>query len=416
MKIKIKLALISFFFLLSPTIAFADATTDFNNYTSYAFTGDNKFDIGEAISALIHTFLQGLFFPVQKIYDFISVVKSGLEGQDLIQTWSSVIFESSQSIYTQLFNSGLIYVIAAGIVTYLLWGFAKGVFGQVVMKILLLLLTNASFFAFGPKIVSELNTNLSHANKEILSSVTLPSVKRTSVDDTLDLLLMKPFIALNFDSQEQAMKDDRYKTLLAHHETEDLKKYEKEWKDKHLGVSSFGDKFCTIVGALLNAILYGTLLLGFSIGSFALQLIVLLLLFLGVVATLMSFFPTCEKIIGNLIKEIFIVLVLSVLLTSASSLLFIFDGLITSVLTKIGINDYFFIVLLKFFTYFIMYHYRKRLGKIFESSGIVTNLNSKLNKGRRIVSSSAQALKNTAPVGLAMSAGGMSMALWTNVK
>lgn len=411
MKIKIKLALTSLFFLLSPTVAFADATTDFNNFTSYAFTGDSKFNISEAIAALIHTFLQGLFFPVQKIYDFVSTVKSGLEGQDLINTWSSVIFESSKSIYTQLFNSGLMYVIAGGIIIYLLWGFAKGAFGQIVMKVLLLLLTSASFFAFGPKIVSELNTNLSNVNKEILSTITIEGLEKTSVDDTLDILLMKPFIALNFDSQEQAMKDDRYKTLLADHETKDLKKYEKEWKDKHLGSASFGDKFCTIIGALLNAILYGTLLLGFSIGSFALQLVVLLLLFLGAFAALLSLFPTFEKVIGNLIKEVFIVLVLSILLTSASSILFIFDGLITSVLTKMGIDDYFFTVLLKFLTYFMMYRYRNKIGKIFETSGITANLNSKLNKGRRIVSSSSQALKNTAPVGLAMSAGGMAMAL-----
>lgn len=76
-----------------------------------------------------------------------------------------------------------------------------------------------------------------------------------------------------------------------------------------------------------------------------------------------------------------------------------------------GIDDYFFTVLLKFLTYFMMYRYRNKIGKIFETSGITANLNSKLNKGRRIVSSSSQALKNTAPVGLAMSAGGMAMAL-----
>ncbi|WP_141920828.1 hypothetical protein [Lactococcus garvieae] len=410
MKIKIKLALISFFFLLSPTVAFADATTDFNNFTSYAFTGDSKFNISEAIAALIHTFIQGLFFPVQKIYDFVSIVKTSLEGQDLINTWSSVIFDSSKTLYTQLFNSGLIYAIAGGLVCYLMWGFVKGAFGQIVMKVLILLLTSASFFAFGPTIVKNLNTNLAQVNKEIVSSVNIAGVEKTSADDTLDILLMKPFIALNFDSQEQALKDDRYKTLLEKHEDEDLKKYEKEWKDKHLGSSSFGDKFCTVIGALLNALLYGTLLLGFSIGSFALQLVVLLLLFLGAFAAILSLFPTFEKVLGNLIKEIFTVLVLSILLTSASSIMFIFDGLITGVLVKVNINDYFFTVILKFLIYYLMYRYRRKIGKIFESSGISANLNSKLNKGRRIISNSGQALKKTAPVGLAMSAGGMALA------
>lgn len=134
------------------------------------------------------------------------------------------------------------------------------------------------------------------------------------------------------------------------------------------------------------------------------------MLFLGAFAAILSLFPTFEKVLGNLIKEIFTVLVLSILLTSASSIMFIFDGLITGVLVKVNINDYFFTVILKFLIYYLMYRYRRKIGKIFESSGISANLNSKLNKGRRIISNSGQALKKTAPVGLAMSAGGMALA------
>lgn len=386
----------------TPLVAFAKEIPT-SAYTPYTYSG-GKMDIQTVMNSMMGGILQAFFTPVQMIYDFEHMLHEKLVAQDLIGTWADNITNAGKSMYqTALANPNFLYLIAVPILFYLIMALHKGHVASAITKVGIAFLSAVCFFSFAPTVVKDMSQGLQGMNTEIIQKC-LPQLTdnqgnsiATNLDGDADkdLLLVQPFNAVNFDSPEQAQKYSQ--TLLEHHDPEvgkgDLAKYcgehgSESWNDDHInafkgGGCPFGERFFTVIGANLNAFFYGCVLIGFTLGAFALEVLVLLLLFLAVFACLLMFFPPFENALFNLCKELFGALLMATFLSAGATLFLLLDGLITSTFASLGITNYFFLVLLKLIVYVILFKQRHKFGKIFEMSAFSKDFNKHINQARR---------------------------------
>lgn len=388
----------------TPLVAFAKEIPT-SAYTPYTYSG-GKMDIQTVMNSMMGGILQAFFTPVQMIYDFEHLLHEKLVAQDLIGTWADNITNAGQSMYqTALANPNFLYLIVVPILFYLIMALHKGNIGSAITKVGIAFLSAVCFFSFAPTVVKDMSQGLQGMNTEIIQKC-LPQLtdnKGNSIATNLDgdadkdLLLVQPFNAVNFDSPEQAQKYSQ--TLLEHHNSAipkgDLAKYcgdksaqDDQWHDDHINAFKgndcpFGERFFTVIGANLNAFFYGCVLIGFTLGAFALEVLVLLLLFLAVFACLLMFFPPFENALFNLCKELFGALLMATFLSAGATLFLLLDGLITSTFASLGITNYFFLVLLKLIVYVILFKQRHKFGKIFEMSAFSKDFNKHINQARR---------------------------------
>ncbi|MDG4983935.1 hypothetical protein OGZ51_07240 [Lactococcus lactis] len=413
--------------ILSPVSILADTLKNIptSAYTPYTYSG-GKMDISTALNSLMGGILQAFFTTVQELYDFEHMIHEKLVSQDMIGQWTDTICSSAHDMYTTaLANPNFLYLIAVPILFYLLFSIHKGRIVQALGKVAVAFLASVCFFGFAPTVVKDLSTGFADLNTSIVQKC-LPHLTdkngnslTTNLDGDADkkLLLVQPFNALNFDNDAQAQKYSQ--TLLEHHSSKissgDLAKYcgdndaKYKWNDAHINAFSddcpFGERFFTVIGANLNALFYSLMLIGFSLGAFAMQIMVLLLLFLGAFASLLIFFPPFENVLFNLCKELFGALLMAAFLTTGASLFLLLDGLITATFASVGITNYFFLIVLKAFSYYILWKQRHKLSRIFEMSNFAKDFNSKLNQVRRVgrktkngVIKSAKLATRTAPL------------------
>lgn len=393
-------------FIISPLSVLADTLKNIptSAYTPYTYSG-GKMDIATALSSLMGGILQALFTPVQELYDFEHMIHEKLVSQDMIGQWADVISSSAKNMYdTSLANPNFLYLIAVPIIFYLIFSIHKGRVVQALSKVAIAFFASVCFFGFAPTIVKDLSMGFSDLNTSIVQKC-LPNLTdkngnslmpNLSGDADKNLLLIEPFNALNFDNDVQVKAFGQ--TLLEHHSPKissgDLAKYcgdndEKyKWNDDHINAFSgecpFGERFFTVIGANINALVYSIILVGFSLGAFAMQIMILLLLFLAAFASLLIFFPPFENVLFNLCKELFGALLMATFLTTSASLFLLLDGLITATFASLGITNYFFLIILKAFSYWILWKQRHKISRIFEMSNFARDFNSKVNQARRM--------------------------------
>ncbi|MCJ7967692.1 MAG: hypothetical protein MUW51_00645 [Lactococcus lactis] len=351
-----------------------EARKDLDNYTSYMYVND-KGIITPSMNAGLQTFfVRSQFFVTKTIYRFVNFVNQGLNGNSVISTWRSALFDTAKSIYGKFMSPELIPVVAIGLISTLLYYFLHKRMMEGLRKVFLVIVMTTFFVYGGNNLVEKVHGAMSDVTTSVVKTISVAGVSSTDKNDLFTTMVKVPFLYLNFDDVKisndgtsNIKQDDIDRLLTSGDDNDELKSIQEDLKDSHLTVKKLGDKFLTALGSVINALLLGAIYLFFSVFSFFMDFFFIILVFVLPFASIASFFPAFNKTILNWGKTSFGILILSGLGVFGTAFIGLFDGLVSMVLSGLLGSNYFFVTIVKMGFYIFAYKNRAKILRIFSA-------------------------------------------------
>ena len=348
-------------------------------YTSYMTPNGSILGSSGSESLINQLLVRGPFGIAKGVYGLTTKVKSALDNNTIVTNYAGKEFSVSQSVYTGfLNNSGLIYVIAFGVLISLLIALVRGKFAGALVTLGLVFFTNACFFYGGSDIVTKVNSAMNDVSNQVVTTLSGSG----SSTDLMSQMVVLPFDYINFDNVKvnsdgttNVKQSDIDQLLDSKDDDDTIKNLSKSIQsgDSHLTWASIGNKIGVAFSTLVNNLFFGIIFMATSVISFALKLMVILLIALGWIAAILSFFPQFNGVMLNLIKKIFALLISAFALTASTSIILMFNDMISSILTASGITDYGYQTWIKLFLFVVVYIFRKTIFGVFGKAQLASN-------------------------------------------
>lgn len=136
--------------------------------------------------------------------------------------------------------------------------------------------------------------------------------------------------------------------------------------------AAWGEKFAYAIVSVFDAFLMGVVIDFFAIVSFVLQFMVLLLIIVSPFALVLSFFPTLENILFNLLKTFGGTVIVSGLMTFASALFLFFYDILRTTTMALFANNLILAVAVNYIVIFVMWKKRDTLLSILTANRITS--------------------------------------------
>lgn len=351
-----------------------EARKDLDNYTSYMYVND-KGIITPSMNAGLQTFfVRSQFFVTKTIYRFVNFVNQGLNGNSVISTWRTALFDTAKSIYSKFMSPELIPVVAIGLISTLLYYFLHKRMMEGLRKVILVIVMTTFFVYGGNSLVEKVHGAMNDVTTSVVKTISVAGVSSTDKNDLFTTMVKVPFLYLNFDGVKinndgtsNVKQDDIDRLLTSDNDNDELKSIQEDLKDSHLTVKKLGDKVLTAFGSVINALLLGAIYLFFSVFSFFMDFLFIILVLILPFASIASFFPAFDKTILDWGKTSFGILILSGLGVFGTAFIGLFDGLVSMVLSGLLGSNYFFVTISKIGLYIFAYIHRAKILRIFSA-------------------------------------------------
>ena len=319
-------------------------------YTSYLDT-DNK------IKVTVNMAVQAVFYVAKQEYSFTKWIDDMFSKINVVKDYGKVVLASGKTVYESLLNptNPSFWLIASFILFSLLRAFLKWHLGKTIMVIFGLLVLNSAFFNLGGKVIDTVQSKSADINTSVIEKIKIGGVSNGK-PDLLQTMVITPFERLNFENEKQ-------------HGT-DLRKAE---KINHLRFNEIGDKFSVALGAVINNFVLGCGVLLFKLGALIAGVAFLIFLLVAPVVAFLVFLSMFEQAGKNLVVKTGVTLILSVILSYATTLFLSLNNFLDTIFGGAGAN-YLFMSIAKVIVYIILFKFRGFFFSILgNASSAITN-------------------------------------------
>jgi uncharacterized repeat protein (TIGR02543 family) len=173
-----------------------EARKDLDNYTSYMYVND-KGIITPSMNAGLQTFfVRSQFFVTKTIYRFVNFVNQGLNGNSVISTWRTALFDTAKSIYSKFMTPELIPVVAIGLISTLLYYFLHKRMMEGLRKVFLVIVMTTFFVYGGNSLVEKVHGAMNDVTTSVVKTISVAGVSSTDKNDLFTTMVKVPFLYL----------------------------------------------------------------------------------------------------------------------------------------------------------------------------------------------------------------------------
>ena len=338
-------------------------------YTSYLDT-DNK------IKVTVNMAVQAVFYVAKQEYSFTKWIDDMFSKINVVKDYGKVVLASGKTVYESLLNptNPSFWLIASFILFSLLRAFLKWHLGKTIMVIFGLLVLNSAFFNLGGKVIDTVQSKSADINTSVIEKIKIGGVSNGK-PDLLQTMVITPFERLNFENEKQhGTKSENVEKLINTGgdagKVADIRKAE---KINHLRFNEIGDKFSVALGAVINNFVLGCGVLLFKLGALIAGVAFLIFLLVAPVVAFLVFLSMFEQAGKNLVVKTGVTLILSVILSYATTLFLSLNNFLDTIFGGAGAN-YLFMSIAKVIVYIILFKFRGFFFSILgNASSAITN-------------------------------------------
>lgn len=330
-----------------------DSKTPLYAYTSYLDT-KNK------IKVTVNMGAQGIFYIAKQEYSFTKWIDGMFSKINVVKDYGKVVLNSGKTVYDSLISPSnpSFWLIATFILFSLLRAFLKGHLAKTVIVIFGLFLLNSSFFSLGGKVIDTVETKSADINTSVIEKIKIGGVSNGK-PDLLQTMVITPFERMNFDSDKQyGTKSANVNKLINTGgdagKVADIRKAEKV---SHLRFNEIGDKFSVAVGAVINNFVLGCGVLMFKLGALIAGIAFLIFLLIAPIVAFLVFLSVFEQAGKNLVVKTGVTLILSFVLSYATTLFLSLNNFLDTIFGGAGAN-YLFMSIAKVIVYVFLFKFR----------------------------------------------------------
>lgn len=337
-----------------------------------------------------------------------SVVDYGLKSLynlSIFDTRIASVFATTSTIWNTLFGS--LKLLFFGIVMfYVIKDFANKGIQQAFIKLAIFVSIfsfNQVFFQTGDMYLLGANTISTEIQDKIvdasligLDEISVNLVDKNSVeyknqssndkmrDAFFSFAVFKPFALINFGDKSKDLKEKDYNMYLvkgkmtAAGQEEIISNVEENSEDNpYFTASTIGNKYAIAIGALINTVFFGFIIFLLSLLKFVLEILVLGLCILLPISAILSLLPPFQNAIFGALKMIVGIFSIKVVSGLGISMIFLFVGLIDSVISPLTITGFFAGLITKAMLIWLIWKMRDKIVSFVTGGNINVNTHNK---------------------------------------
>lgn len=332
-------------------------------YTSYLDT-DNP------IKTVTNNMIQGVFYFAKLIYSLVDWVGGLLDKFNVINTYSTKMFANGKKIYTDFFkvNNPILYLIALGVLWLLIKAFFKGNLPQTMGAIALILVFNISYFTLGTKVLEQVDTQSNNIVTYIVSQIKIEGAP-TKEEDAFDVMVANPFKAMNFEKESEYGQNNKNVNDLLNSDNDSgkVEAIRKESGSEYLTGNLFGSKFTVALGAVVNNLVFGFVILVFKVCVVVVKTLLLVLFTIAPFVAFVSFFEFSQMAMKNLIGKSLGLAVIGTVLGGGTSLFITLNNVLDASLGGADANPL-FLAVMKIIIYVLLWKNKNLIASIFKAN------------------------------------------------
>lgn len=332
-------------------------------YTSYLDT-DNP------IKTVTNNMIQGVFYFAKLLYSLVDWVEGLLDKFNVIDTYSNKMFANGKRIYTAFFraNNPILYLVALGVLWLLIKAFFKGNLPQTLGAIALIFVFNISYFTLGAKVLEQVDTQSNNIVTHIVSQIKIEGAP-TKEEDAFDVMVVNPFKAMNFEKEAEHGDNNKNVNDLLNSDNDSgkVEAIRKESGSEYLTGNLFGSKFTVALGAVVNNLVFGFVILVFKVCVVFVKTLLLVLFTIAPFVAFVSFFEFSQMAMKNLVGKSLGLAVAGTVLGGGTSLFITLNNILDSSLGGAEANPL-FLAVMKIIIYVLLWKNKNLIGSIFKAN------------------------------------------------
>lgn len=332
-------------------------------YTSYLDT-DNP------IKTVINNTIQGVFYFAKLIYSLTDWIGGLLDKFDVVDTYSSKMFENGRRIYTGFFSARnpILYLVALGVLWLLVKAFFKGNLPQTLVAISLIFIFNIGYFTLGSQVLQEVNKQSDNIVTKIVKEIKIEGVS-TKETDAFDAMVVSPFKKMNFEKASQYGVNNKNVNALLNSDNDagKVSAVRKASGSEYLTGNLFGSKFTAALGAVVNNLVFGFVLLAFKVSVVFVKTLLLVLFTIAPFVAFVSFFEFSQMAMKNLVGKSLVLAVAGTVLGGGTTLFITLNNILDSALGGAS-ADPLFLAVAKIIIYILLWKNRGMIASIFKAN------------------------------------------------
>ncbi|MBF0777883.1 hypothetical protein [Streptococcus cuniculi] len=413
--LRFRLAITSLLISLSPVVAFAESKASseitetpipyekgikyLDRFTSKVWFDKGFWGFGDKTAYLINSFVQGLFWLSKTIFFVCAKIYEKLTDTSQFDEYITLALDSGASVFKGLTSAdnGLLYFIGSLMFFYVAYVYfvQNGSFVRTLLKVVLIYACSSMLFYQHDgkyvlqRVYNAMNTVTSDVAEKSITGLTFTdsdekkttqgfsATKETNavLDKYFDIAVWQPYQYMNGkvteikgNTVEFDLTEEQFLTLLDYDSGNDGFKVGDETMDKFVGKgeevhhtmlsAAWGEKFTHVLASLVDSLVLGVILDVFAVMSFAMKIILVLLMLLSGFVALISMIPTFDNVLFNFLKRLGGTVAVSGLLSLCSLVLLWIYDILSLLLTGLFIGNPLLIALSKILV--MWYLWKKR--------------------------------------------------------
>lgn len=394
--LRFRLVITSLLISLSPMIVFADSKASseitttpipyekgikyLDRFTSKVWFDKGFWGFGDKTAYLINSFVQGLFWFSKTIFFVCAKIYEKLTDTSQFDDYITSALDSGASVFRGLTSAdnGLLYFIGSLMFFYVAYVYfvQNGNFVRTLLKVVLIYACSSMlFYQHDGKYVLQhvynaMNTVTSEVAEKSVTGLTFTNSDKEKatqgfsttkeanavLDKYFDIAVWQPYQYMNAkvtETTNNAVKfdltEEQLLILLDYDSGNDKFKVADEYIDKFVGKgddihhtmlsAAWGEKFTHVLASLVDSLVLGVILDVFAVMSFAMKIILILLMLLSGFVALISMIPTFENVLFNFFKRLGGTVAVSGLLSLCSLILLWIYDILSLLLTGLFIGN-----------------------------------------------------------------------------